>query len=145
MSEAKVSVNSDCQCYDCPQCRVGYIGGDYGQKCDECAVELSSSDTCMGCWDDSEEAFYSMLEEWKKEVGVDRDFVRISGSGMGWQGSKGYAVVPLDKALGALTLRGDFRIEATRKGRELSARRWSHDEPTGNAVFRFTLVLGEED
>lgn len=139
-----VTLNSDCQCYDCDACGVGFIGADYEQKCDECGVVLKHSNSCMGCWDDSESNFYDALYEWRKEVGVAWNLVRIDGSGMGWTRSQGSAVVPLDKALKALTLNGDFRIEAKWDGKTFGARRYSHDEPTG-ASFFFTLVKGEEE
>lgn len=139
------SINSDCQCYDCNKCGVGYTGGESGQQCDDClSGVLENANSCMGCWDDSESHFYDAIFEWRKEVGVDRDMVRIDGRGMGWTKSMGSAVVPIDKALKALTLNGDFRIDVEWSGRSFSARRYSHDEPTG-ASFYFTLVIGEED
>lgn len=138
-------LNSDCQCFDCNKCGMGYINAEYEQKCDDCTEGvLKHSNTCMGCWDDSKEDFYQAIYEWRKEVGVDWNLVRIDGSAMGWTRSKGSAVVPMERALDALTIRGDFRIEVKLKGKELSARRYSHDEPTG-ASFFFTLVKGEED
>lgn len=139
----EVTLNSDCQCYDCDKCGVGYVGADPGNKCDECEGQLIGADTCMGCWEDSESNFYEALEAWRKEVGVSRDLVRIEGTGMGWQGVSGYAVKPFDKSLEALTLRGDFRIEAKWEDKTFSARRYSHDEPTGSAVFTFTLIEEE--
>lgn len=141
----EVTLNSDCQCYDCPKCGVGFVRAEYGQKCDECAVELVSSDSCAGCWEDSESNFYEALESWKKEVGVDWDYVRISGVGVGWMRSSGYTEVPLDTCLKSLTINGDFRIEAKWEEKTFSARRYSHDEPTGSAVFTFTLIEEEEE
>ena len=139
------SLNSDCQCFDCNKCGIGYMGGESGQKCDDCTGGvLEHANGCMGCWDDSESIFYDTIYEWRKEVGVNWGLVRIDGRGMGWTKEMGSAVVPLDKALKALTLRGDFRIEVEFSGKSFSARRYSHDEPTG-ASFFFTLVKGEED
>lgn len=139
------SLNSDCQCFDCNKCGIGYMGGESGQKCDDCTGGvLEHANGCMGCWDDSKEMFYQSLYEWRKEVGVSWNLVRIEGSAMGWTRSKGSAVVPLERVLEALTIRGDFRIEVQLQGKSFSARRYSHDEPTG-ASFFFTLVKGEED
>lgn len=139
------SVNSDCQCYDCNKCGAGYVGGENEQKCGDCndGVLKNASD-CMGCWDDNKYTFRETILEWRKEVGVDWGLVRIDGSAMGWTRSRGSAVVPIDRVLEALTIRGDFRIEVKWEGKELSAVRYSHDEPTG-ASFFFTLVKGEEE
>lgn len=141
----EIELTSDCQCWDCLTCEVGQVGADDESKCDECDNLLTRSDTCFGCWDDSENSFYEALREWRKEVGVDWDWVRINGAGMGWDSREGYALVKLDKALQPLTLRGDFRIEAKWEGKTFSARRYSHDEPTGSAKFVFTLVKGDDE
>jgi hypothetical protein len=139
----EITLNSDCQCYDCVKCGVGYVGTDPGQKCDECEVELVSADSCIGCWDDSESNFYEALEAWRNSMGVNHEVVRIEATGMGWQRVSGYSVKPFNKALEALTIRGDFRIEAKWEDKTFSARRYSHDEPTGSAVFNFTLIEEE--
>lgn len=141
----EITLNSDCQCYDCLTCEVGVVGADYDQKCDECEGVLTHADSCFGCWDDSESNFYEALNEWRKEVGVDWDLVRITGTGMGWDSRSGYAITKFDEALKALTLRGDFRIEAKWEGNEFSARRYSHDEPMGSAKFVFTLLRHEQE
>jgi hypothetical protein len=141
----EVELTSDCVCYDCTTCGVGYVGAEYEQKCDECEATLTHADSCFGCWDDSESNFYEALAEWRKEVGVDWNLVRIEGTGMGWQGRNGYAVAKFDEALKSLTLNGDFRINAKWEGNSFTARRASHDEPTGNARFVFTLINEEDE
>lgn len=138
----EVTLNSDCQCYDCNKCGVGYVGAEYGQLC-ECGEKLINADSCMGCWEDSESNFYGALASWKKELGLDYDLVRIEATGMGWNKDNGYAVVKLDNSLKALTINGDFRIVAKWEDKTFSARRYSHDEPTGSAVFNFSLEAGE--
>ena len=140
-----ITLNSDCECYDCLACEVGVVGADSNQKCDECEGALTNADTCFGCWDDSERSFYEALAEWRKEVGVTWDLVKIEATGMGWDKRSGHAVVKFDEALRPLTLRGDFRIEAKWEGKTFSARRYSHDEPMGSAVFSFTLVKEEDE
>lgn len=141
----EVELTSDCVCYDCGKCGVGYVGADYEQKCDECETTLTHADSCFGCWDDSESNFYEALSEWRKEVGVDWDLVRIDGVGMGWQGRSGYAITKFDKALESLTIRGDFRINAKWEGNSFTASRASHDEPMGGARFVFTLVKENDE
>jgi hypothetical protein len=141
---AVVSLTSDCQCYDCKKCNTGYIRYDgYGEKCDECSTELIPSIECFGCWSDSKESFYEALKDWRNKVGKDWDTVKIEGTGMGWTGASGTATKPFEKALEALTLRGDFRITAIWEGKTFTATRASHDEPTGGAKFVFTLIEGE--
>lgn len=139
----EVELTSDCQCWDCLTCEVGQVGADEDTKCEECDNLLTRSDTCFGCWDDNEQMFYEALREWRKEVGVDWEWIRISGEGMGWNSRSGYAVSKFDNALKPLTLNGDFRIEAKWEGNSFSARRYSHDEPTGSAKFVFTMIKGE--
>lgn len=141
----EIELTSDCQCWSCTECGVGYVGAEDEQKCEECDKDLERADSCFGCWDDSESNFYDALEEWRKEVGVAWEKIRIKGVGMGWTSSSGEAVVDFDKALRALTINGDFRIEAKWQGKNFSARRWSHDEPMGSAHFEFLLVKYDEE
>jgi hypothetical protein len=140
-----IELTSDCRCYDCNNCGVGYVGVDYGTKCEECAKELTPASSCISCWEDSENNFYEALEAWREKVGVTWDLVRIDGIGLGWNKDSGYAVKRFKEALKALTINGDFRITATWDGAtSFTASRASHDEPTGGARFTFTLI-GEED
>jgi hypothetical protein len=81
-----------------------------------------------------------VIAKWVELNGYASNTVRIEGKRMGWEGFYGYKVVILDDVAESLNLRGDFRIVFTLKGTELTARRWSHDEPTGNAVFTFEFV-----
>lgn len=99
-----------------------------------------ASEDCFGCWEDSEAFFYEALNDWRKEVGVDWDWIRVEGVGMGWQGRSGYTEVEFDKALKSLIINGDFRITAKWEGNTFTASRASHDEPMGNAKFVFTLI-----
>jgi len=68
-----------------------------------------------------------------------KDYVRIEGINLGWTHASGYTIVEPKGILEALKINGDFRIEFRLKGGELSARRWSHDEPTG-AYFLFSFA-----
>jgi hypothetical protein len=102
----------------------------------------TQSDDCFGCYGD--DLMYlrdEVIAKWVEVNGDDAsNAVRVEGQSMGWQYLYGYKVVILDDVAESLNLRGDFRIVFTLKGTELTARRWSHDEPTGHAVFTFEFV-----
>ena len=115
----EIELTSDCTCTD----EDGVVSND-----------------CFGCWDESESMFYEALNDWRKEVGVDLNWIRVNGVGMGWQSKSGSAEVEFDKALKSLTINGDFRITAKWEGKTFTASRASHDEPTGSAKFKFTLI-----
>jgi len=140
-----IELTSDCRCFDCNDCGVGYVRNEDGEKCEQCYKELTPSNSCFDCWKDSKESFYDALEAWRDKVGVTWDLVRIDGVGVGWNRDSGYAVKKFDEALDAITIRGDFRITATWDGANtFTASRASHDEPTGSAQFTFTLIKGRE-
>lgn len=136
-----IEITSDCRCYDCNECGVGYIHNEDGQKCEQCEKELTPSNSCFACWEDSKSSFYDALEAWRDKVGVTWDLVRIDGVGLGWSKDSGYTVKKFREALKGLTINGDFRITAEWDGaNSFTASRASHDEPTGSAKFIFTLV-----
>lgn len=141
----QIELSSDCRCFDCNDCGVGYVRNEDGEKCEECDKELTPSDSCFACWDDSKSSFYDALEAWRDKVGVTWDLVRIDGVGLGWNKDSGYAIKRFKEVLEALTIRGDFRITATWDGaNSFTASRASHDEPTGSARFTFTLMREED-
>lgn len=144
----KVTLHSDCLCWDCPKCSFGSVCSydDYEPKCGDCDDQaLVRSDSCFGCWEDSETNFYDALYEWRRNVGVDWRWVRISGKGMRWTRDSGELIIAFDESLKALTINGDFRIEVEMKDKSFTARRYSHDEPTGSAVFEFMMIKKDED
>lgn len=105
----------------------------------------SPSDECFGCYDD--DLMYlrdEVIAKWVEVNGYASNTVRIDGKGLGWQNLSGYKVVALDNVATSLNINGDFRVVFTLDGTELTAQRWSHDEPMGGAVFTFTLVDDSE-
>jgi hypothetical protein len=56
--------------------------------------------------------------------------------------------VPADWCMGcfddALSINGDFRLVFTYEDGEMSAVRYSHDEPTGTGKFEFRLATDDE-
>jgi hypothetical protein len=76
---------------------------------------------------------------WKERNGIEEDTpIVITGSGMTWQRLSGSKVTTMLELDGALSLDGDFRIEWYLEETTLTARRWSHDEPTGTGLFHFS-------
>ena len=120
-------------------------------------IELESSCTCtdeqgnwlgecFGCWQDNLEYFNELFEEWKQVVAFDEnnDVVWIEGTAMGWQRRSGYAVVPQNKVIDALSINGDYRLAITFDNDNFTCVRYSHDEPTG-ASFTMTKHTSEEE
>jgi len=73
------------------------------------------------------------------------DTILINGTKMGWARQDGYKYTNILELHGALALDGDFKVEWYWEDGELTARRWSHDEPVGTGLFTFTVMKGEED
>lgn len=106
-----------------------------------CEDEYGNANFCYGCYEDDLEFLRDeVIAKWVEVNGYASNTVRIDGKGMGWQYLNGHKVIALDDVAKSLNLQGDFRIVFTLQGTELTARRWSHDEPMGSAVFTFELV-----
>jgi hypothetical protein len=96
-------------------------------------------DYCDNCYEWQKEDVFSLLGEWYLANGIDEDDpILIEGKGMTWQRLDGHKWTTPMELDGALSLNGDFRIEWYLEDGELTARRWSHDEPTGTGLFTFT-------
>jgi hypothetical protein len=112
------SVTTDCLCED-----------EYGQPAGE----------CVNCYEWQKEDVFELLGMWQTLNDIDEDdHILIDGSGMGWQGQAGFKWTTMLELHGALALNGDFRIEWYWEDGQLTARRWSHDEPTGTGLFHFS-------
>jgi hypothetical protein len=84
-----------------------------------------------------------ILEEWQKR-NSDPEAALITGANLTWQRLSGYSIArgysheAITKAiLNRLMLNADFRLELKIQGKDLTAKRWSHDEPMG-CSFRLT-------
>lgn len=100
------------------------------------------SDECFGCGDDSLEYLEQELGYWLDANGLDDSaLIRINASGLGWQRRDGYKDTRADELSKALFIDGDFTIRYTFSNdyKELTAVRYSHDEPTGTGVITFSL------
>lgn len=99
---------------------------------------------CYGCFEDSLAMVDEMVTQWVNSIEFEGSAVRVDGTGMGWQRLSGYAETTIDDIPKSLYLNGEFRIVFTLDGNELSAVRYSHDEPTGTGKIIFTPLLEEE-
>jgi hypothetical protein len=112
------SVTTDCLCGDGDT--------DYNEYC--------SGD----CYEWQKEDVFTLLGEWQLRNNLDEDTpILITGHEMTWQRLTGTKFVTIMELDGALSLDGDFRIEWYLEDTTLTARRWSHDEPTGTGLFTF--------
>lgn len=105
--------------------------------CDDEAGIYLEADSCTGCGDWMLEDAHILLEEWYNR-NAKPDAALISGTRLGWTRSSGYAIARgyvyevLTKAiLRTLTLDSQFELRLTLDGNQLTAIRYSHDEPTG--------------
>lgn len=101
--------------------------------------ELVPSDDCMGCYEDELFDLREKLELWIEHH--DASYIRVEASGLGWRNLSGYTVITATPkhVIDLLTLNGDYRAEFYFDAEDnLTARRWSHDEPTGTGLFTFT-------
>lgn len=103
------------------------------------------ADDCWGCYDDSKENLHHLIINWLGENDAPSGAtVLVQGKGMNWTGDTGYAKCDANTILDTIRLeRADYRIEFYQDRDNLTARRWSHDEPMGSAQFTFTIQKGE--
>jgi hypothetical protein len=124
INKQTVSVTTDCLCGE----------GDTDTLTEYCSGE---------CYEWQKEDVFALLGEWQLLNNVDEDdIIRINASSVGWQGRSGYKDTDILELHGALSLNGDFKIEWYLENNELTARRWSHDEPVGTGIFTFDILKG---
>lgn len=107
------------------------------QYLDEDGQEVSAT-YCEGwCHDDARQECENLLDEWAK-LWHEPEAALIEGKAIGWQRRDGYAIARAsskeslaEAILNKLMLNGDFTIDLKLEGGNLTARRSSHDEPTG--------------
>lgn len=132
--KSRVEISTDCQCYHCQGCDVGWVGRPEDGRCVDCGGELQSMTYCDGtCWEDASYIAEEMLTEYVAS-NEDTKRLRIEGRRMGWRNLSGWADVRSDweSLLNALRIDGDFTIRMEIDGDGIfTARRYSHDEPTG--------------
>lgn len=139
----RFELDTYCQCKHCDACGVGYTGDV--ATCSECEGELRDiAEGCGGwCWDEAVTFGEYAIEDYLKSVGNPRH-LRIEGRAMGWQRRSGWTDVPAtwQKIREALSLdRADFRLSFKVEDSEMTATRYSHDEPVGATFNIFPIKL----
>lgn len=114
----------------------------------ECSCELYDDDDnltpandCFGCYNDALDDLGHNLNLWLQANGyTDETIIRVQFSGVSWRRVGGYGDITVADIPEFLALNGDFRIvfELTADNKTLTARRYSHDEPTGTGLITFT-------
>jgi hypothetical protein len=97
---------------------------------------------CFGeCWTDSVYDFTEcLLKPYLAVKGWELDTpIKVVCGRMTWTNSRGYAYTTPEKLIDTLTLNGDFRLVFEFDGENLTAVRYSHDEPVGTGKFEFEL------
>lgn len=135
MSEAvvnSVTFNSDCYCGENELTEDG---------------RLVQVDYCDGdCWRWSWEDYEFLFDQWlKAHPDQLTEILEVDAEGVGWMRQAGSAFIRTNakELLDLFTLDGGFRLIFTFEGKDLTVRRWSHDEPTGSA--RFIVRVSELD
>jgi hypothetical protein len=117
------SVSTDCQCEN-----------EDGSMAEECFGD---------CYEWQKEGVFELLGMWYLANGIEEDDpILIENDKMTWRNVGGYKWTTPMELDGALSLDGDFRLEWYLEENELTARRWSHDEPVGTGLFTFTHYKG---
>ena len=107
------------------------------------------SEHCDGCWqDDQSNTEYDIIHPWQIANDIaDQDYIVINANKLSWRNVDGYALSKGDfkSILKTLTFDGDWTLKITYDGdKTMTARRWSHDEPTGTGIFTFRKATEEE-
>jgi len=106
------------------------------------------SESCFGdCWTESKDDFtehllkpYLVVKGWEMDTPI-----KVASSRMTWQGIMGWAYTTPERLVDTLTLNGDFRLVFEFDGNDLTAIRYSHDEPMGTGKFVIELSDEQDD
>lgn len=129
----KASVTTNCECVD-------YLPAGT----ESMAIEVVPADFCYGCDEDNREALQWLINTWLERQTIQTNRVRVYSPAMGWLRQEAWTVTDVTNLLDSVRLNGDYTLNFTLDGKDLSAVRYSHDEPTG-APFVFNLVTEEDE
>jgi hypothetical protein len=108
---------------------------------DEQTATESPAQWCQDyCHEDARALCWELLSDWLR-INNNPQAVKIAGKNITWERLSGYALVMPQDILNALIINGEFTITLTLDGDKLTARRSSHDEPTGAS---FTITPASE-
>lgn len=109
---------------------------------DEDTDTYSPADSCFGCWSDEVSNLeYEIVKPWRDANGFDEDTnVRVDFNGMGWRKTSGYGIIKATASwvISALSINTEWRVVFTLDNGQLSAVRYSHDEPVGTGKITFS-------
>ena len=128
LTDTLYTLSSSCQCRQCDSCSLGTE--DF--LCSECGAETRELGDCDSfCYDYRLEWVESDLQDFCTANAC--DYIKLEGSGMGWQSRSGYKVIEATRKelLDSLTFSGEWFLEFKREGGSFTVKRSSHDEPTG--------------
>ena len=97
---------------------------------DETATETPAEYCRDYCHEDNKIYCLELISDWLR-INNNPQAVLITGKNLTWQHLSGYTIVLAHDILNALMINGEFTISLTLEDKELTARRSSHDEPTG--------------
>jgi hypothetical protein len=99
------------------------------------------SEECFDCYQDELDLFESeMLMPYLAGKGWEMDTpIKVTNSRLGWRGISGYAYTTPEKLIEKLALDGEWTLRFEFDGHDLTAIRYSHDEPMGTGKFEFEL------
>ena len=130
-----IEITSDCTCEVYDEELDDSKKDEYG---DPIRPEYCYGDCYSMSVEDLNEMFIKPYAEAKKWDTTDT--IKVEVSSIGWQRRSGYTLTTLDGLLETLQINGDFRIQFRYdiETNELTAVRYSHDEPVGTGVFEIT-------
>jgi hypothetical protein len=99
-------------------------------------------DYCEGtCWEDQVMNFQdSILDPWlTASNATDAKRIGIKGRGMTWQRLSGEAITNAERLLDTMSFGHEYRLVFTLDNNNLTATRYSHDEPMGSS-FEFQVM-----
>jgi hypothetical protein len=107
------------------------------------------SDYCFGCFDEEVDNLdYTLVTDWRTHNGIDENTpLVVLGEGMFWTNVSGWTIAKTATAksiVEAMNINTDWLINFKLEDNELSAVRYSHDEPTGTGRFRFRPATAKE-
>ena len=138
MTIIKSTITSDCTCEI-------YDEDTDSTKLDEYG-EPARPEYCFGdCYTESvSDLMEALVKPYAEATGWNTtDPIKVEVSSIGWQRRSGYTFTTLDGLVKTLQIDGDFRLEFEYDDEEksLTARRYSHDEPTGTGEFTIEHFL----
>lgn len=95
------------------------------------------ADECFGCYEDEQQLLAEAIDAIIEAETVDAYIVNTERARWTNTGQNFTIEATGKNVIDCMKLNGDYRIEFYLDGSTITARRWSHDEPTGTGLFTF--------